>query len=200
MKKSIAPSGKSFFSSFFDGHETDWIHLVIGFLLSDFVPSREAVEDCIAVDSDIPFLPLFRPKLKFMESCSLFLLGFDRGRLCKYLRLLVVVLILCCTETARDGLKAAACDAIAAIRKTVCIAEELLIVSLWSPVVNWWVSVASFVHSAVGIDRVEWVDWGAVQQSTRDWWHRSTGVFKKDRLCWVFLLSRCSDFNWCFHE
>jgi hypothetical protein len=99
-------------------------------LLSDFaIPSRAAVEDCIAVDSDFPFLPLFLPKLKLIDSCLLFLSEYDRGKLCKYFRLLVGALILC-TEIARDGLKAAACDAIAAIRNTVCIAEELLMVSL----------------------------------------------------------------------
>jgi hypothetical protein len=122
MKKSIVPRGSSFLSSFFDGQDTDCIHLAIGFLFSVFcIPSSEAVVDCNDVDSRFD-LSLFLPKFKPMDSFSLFLTCFACGKLNALVEpsdLAHTPLYLDTVGVVREGANAVACDVMAANRNAV---------------------------------------------------------------------------------
>jgi hypothetical protein len=123
MKKSIVPRGSSFLSSFFDGQDTDCIHLVTGFLLSVFcIPSREAVVDCNDVDSCFDLLSLFLPKFNPMDSFSLFLTCLVCGKLNALVEpsdLEHTPLYLDTVGAVREGANAVACDVMAANRNAV---------------------------------------------------------------------------------
>jgi hypothetical protein len=123
MKKSMVPKGSSFLSSFFDGQDTDCIHLVIGFLLSDFcIPSREAVEDCNDVDSFFDLMSLFLPKFSPIDSFSLFLTFLICGKLNAPVEpsdLAHTPLYLDTVGVVREGANAVACDVMAANRNAV---------------------------------------------------------------------------------
>ena len=132
MKKSIVPSGRSFFSSFFDGQATDWNHLVKGFLLSDFcIPSSATADDWREVDSNFCSLSFFLPKFNPIEISLLCRLAPNKGKLFWKLKLFLTALFPWYIGTARGGANADACDVIAAKSSTLWTAEELLMMMLW---------------------------------------------------------------------